>query len=100
MATLKQDKSEKLIDWLALREDFEKKYREIRSEWYVTEDSPDGEDEYGGWVSGTSTRVSPYFETDEDAEVFIYDHDPEPGTHFVLRKRVLREYTEQRWFNS
>jgi hypothetical protein len=98
MATRKVTKDEPIgVTMARHREEFLKKHPEIDTRFYVIEVKPPSEDDYGGYVSGSSKRVSEYFPTVEEAQQWEEAFDPDRGNHFAIQQEFLREYTERRW---
>lgn len=85
----------KLLD--DIHEDIES--NTIRFRWLVSEVTPahresDEYDDY--WIPAKSKTVSPYFDTEEEAQAWMDQHEPDKGKHLAVHRQRLikREYTK------
>lgn len=98
-------KKEQKGDWLreTLRETHERLQRDtLEFKWVVVEHTPGYNT--GGYydvdVPAKTVVVSPDFSTEEEAEGWMGEHEPDKGnTLLVKRKRkIRREYTDWVWY--
>lgn len=95
--------SQSLWDWIKEdRERFRATHKFIKQRFYMVEVTPAYTESgyYGQWVPEERNRVSPYYDTQEEAEAWTEGWTPEQGRYFVIESETLREHVERQWWPS
>jgi hypothetical protein len=72
----------------------------LATRWFVIEHTParryhDGYDYT--WGRESNIKVSPYFDTEEEAIAWMNEHEPDEGSTLRVKLQNLREYKHKRW---
>lgn len=82
-------------------ERIDKQYPVVATRFYVEEVQPPHyyNDEYGGqWSKEIAVKVSPAFETKEEAEAWVDEHEADNGRHLRIMKQHKRRTTYEAWW--
>lgn len=91
-----------LLRWAAERKKLKDNSPIVRTRWWVVDYFPprresDEYDDY--WTRASEKRASDYFNSLEDAQAFVDEHDPEPGAELQIKSENLRRITREEWVN-
>lgn len=91
-------------DWMDKEHKKQQARKIVATRWYVYEVKPgykwgDEYDDY--WEPATSTIVSPYFDTEEQAWDWYGEHEPDNGNTLHIASQNKRQWTEtfEEWVN-
>lgn len=71
--------------------------RTVAFRYYVIEYTPASEDEIGAYVPHKAVKVSPHFDSRDEASVWYDEHVPDPGkTLHICRDRLVQSETWMR----
>lgn len=81
-------------------EELERESPVLETRWFVVEVTParrfyDGYDYV--WSDESAARVSKFFNSEDEAQKFMDQHEPDDGNALEVRHQNLREYKHKRW---
>ena len=100
MVRPKQDNKSILTVLREQAEELERMSPVLRTRWYVVEHTParryhDGYDYT--WGRESNQVVSPYFDSESDAETWVDKHEPDEGSTLIIKSQNLREFKYKKW---
>lgn len=77
----------------------DERYPLIQTRWHVIEVRPAYTESgyYGQSFPERSVKVSPYFDTQDEAVAWTENYEPDKGKFFSIKRENLRRFTEERW---
>ena len=92
-----EDTARELLDEIIEERDRARSLPVLDVRWYVVEIHPAYYNDLLVHIPGTIERVSPYFATKEDAEVWASGHAVSHGGDLMIKVQYLKEFTVKRW---